>query len=333
MKNKNLSMAANAVWTVAGRAFVAGALAITLGCQSQQRPSRRTALRDPSDVLVSTQWLAERLLKPGVVVVHVAASRTEYDRGHIPGAGLLLHREIAVSRGGLVNEFPPPEVLIAAVRRLGAGEASHIVIYDDDEGIWAARAFVALDYLGLGDKTALLDGQLKAWRSEGRPLSNQPTQPASSSFVPKLQHEVIVDLNAMETIVWAQGDIPKARLAIADARPPDQYAGLEPGEAIHRPGHIPGAVNLLWKDAIESEKNPRLLAVRDLRRMFNRAGIRPDDLVITYCRTGVQGSFLYFVALYLGYKVRLYDGSYIEWSAMDDLPVEGPSSGEGGPSR
>src|SRR5690606_29075003 len=110
-------------------------------------------------------------------------------------------------------------------------------------------------------------------------------------------------------------------VAILDARPPAQFSGEEPGDAVARPGHIPGARNVFWQTLVESTENPRLKDEAELRRIFEEAGVDPGDTVVAYCRTGGQASFLYAVAKHLGYDVRLYDGSFVDWSRTE-YPVE-----------
>jgi thiosulfate/3-mercaptopyruvate sulfurtransferase len=91
---------------------------------------------------------------------------------------------------------------------------------------------------------------------------------------------------------------------------------------VQRPGHIPGAANLFWEETIESPDRPALRGVEELRAMFEAAGASPGDTVVTYCRTGMQASFAYFVARHLGYEAKMYDPSFLDWSRRTELPVE-----------
>jgi thiosulfate/3-mercaptopyruvate sulfurtransferase len=273
------------------------------------------------NLLVSADWLARHLDAPRVAVLHVAPTREGYDAGHIPGARYVSMRDIAVDRRGVDNEIPPLADLVAFARRLGLTDTTRIVIYGEDAGLWAARAFVVLDYLGLGDQAALLDGQLPAWRAGGRALTTEVPAVTPSSFVPRLRPEVIVTLDAMRDLDGAAGLGPESGVAIIDARPASHYTGTDAAEGIARPGHIPGAASLYWMKTVVSKENPVLRPPAELRDLFSAAGARPGDVVVTYCRSGIQASYDYFVARYLGYDARLYDGSFSEWSAQTDTPV------------
>jgi thiosulfate/3-mercaptopyruvate sulfurtransferase len=112
-------------------------------------------------MLVTTDWLAGNLSDPKVVVLHVADTPQGYSAGHIPGARFVKWDDIAATRDGIPNELPPTEALVSVVRRLGIEEKSRVVIYDEDGGLYAARLYVTLDYLGLGERAALLDGHWK----------------------------------------------------------------------------------------------------------------------------------------------------------------------------
>jgi thiosulfate/3-mercaptopyruvate sulfurtransferase len=120
---------------------------------------------------------------------------------------------------------------------------------------------------------------------------------------------------------WVRERLDDPGVAILDARPPAEFSGETPGEGIGRPGHIPGARNVFWQTLVRSPDDARLKDETELRRMFEEAGAAPGDTVVAYCRTGGQASFLYTVARHLGYDVRLYDGSYVDWSRTE-YPVE-----------
>ena len=287
--------------------------ALAAGCTSGV-PHVRT------NMLVSTEWLAAHLSDPKVVVVHVGMDRQGYDAAHIPGARFLAWTDVAVTRD-TPNEIPPVADLLITVRRLGLDADRRIVLYADGGGLPSARAYVALDYIGLGDSTALLDGHWLKWTAEGRPVTKDVPQVEPSSYVPKLNPDVIVTQRSMEDYVHAKDNIGGTPVDIIDARPPKQYAGDEAGEGIARPGHIPGAASVFWLQNLVSAKEPVFKSPAELRAIYRDAGVRPTDTVVTYCRTGGQASHAYFTLKYLGYDVHLYDGSYIEWQAGKDAPV------------
>jgi thiosulfate/3-mercaptopyruvate sulfurtransferase len=203
------------------------------------------------------------------------------------------------------------------------------VLYDDEAGLIAARVFVVFDYLGLGDHTGLLDGQLSRWRAEHRPLTTAVPAVTPSSWMPHLRPEVIVTLGAVRDLSWAATHGARGA-ALIDARPEEQYSGSG-SDGSSRMGHIPGATSLYWPRMLLSREDPVLRAPGELRALFAGAGAGPGDLVVAYCHSGVQASYTYFVARYLGYEARLYDGSFAEWSARADTPVEGASD-EGAPA-
>ena len=272
-----------------------------------------------SRMLATTDWLADNLDK--VTVVQVSHDRAKYDAGHIPGALYLDWKDVAVTREGVPNELPPMSDLTSLIRRLGIDPSTHVVLYDDDAGLFAARAYFVLDYAGL-DRVSLLDGQLKKWTLEKRALTKDVPVPKESSYAAGPRPEVLVPLRAMEDYVWAANNGKSGDIVLIDARPDAQYAGTEPGEQITRPGHIPGARSLFWMKQVVSEENPVLRPEKELRALYEKAGVKPGNRVITYCRTGGQSSHAYFVAKMLGYKVSMYDGSFIEWSGGKDRPVE-----------
>jgi len=272
------------------------------------------------DMVVTTAQLAKMLGKPNVVVLHVG-KRENYDKEHIAGARFVQMKDVAIERNGIPNELPPMEQLVALVRRLGIHAGDRIVIYGEDAGLLAARVYVALDYVGLGERAALLDGQLARWKAEKRPLTTDVPAVQASQYTPRPRTETIVELGPMRDLSWAAANT-SAPLTIMDARPEKQYTGEEAGDGIARGGHIPGSKSLFWMQAVKSAEDPVLKPVGDLRQLWEKTGARADGRVITYCRTGVQASHAYFVAKYLGYDVRMYDGSFMEWSAAKDTQVE-----------
>lgn len=276
------------------------------------------------DLVVDTAWLAGRLDDPKTVVLHVAKEAAAYQAGHIPGARFVPWGELTATRDGIPNELPPVEKLEALFARVGVGPDTRVVLYGDEQGLQAARAWFTLDYLGFAN-ASVLDGGLEKWRAEGRTVAKGPTPAvAAADFPAALVPFRVTDLEPVRDASWLlqQGN---RSVALVDARPPAQFTGQEPGDGITRPGHIPGAVNLFWMESLVSKENPVLRPLDELRERFRKAGIEPGTPVITYCRTGGQAAHAYFVARLLGHPTTMYDGSYFDWSRRPDTEVvKGP---------
>lgn len=265
-------------------------------------------------MLVSTERLALHLTDSAVVILHVARERADYDAGHLPGARFLAVGQVTVTRDKVSNELAPAEELKNVFESLGVGDQTHIVLYGERQGLWAARAWFTLDYLGHGENAALLDGNIEKWRSENRTLTKDafPIKPAK--FSPHVHPGVLVTLPAVRDLSWEALNTTSPTAVLVDARPPEQYRGEESSSDTSRAGRIPGAVNFYWMTTLESKENPRMLPAAELRRLFESAGIAPGRKVVSYCHSGVQGAYVYFTAKYLGHDAALYDGSFQEWS-------------------
>jgi thiosulfate/3-mercaptopyruvate sulfurtransferase len=275
----------------------------------------------PSSMVVTTQWLAARLGQPDIVIVHVAPDRKQYDAAHIPGARFLALSDIVVTRDQLVNELPPVDQLKRAFESVGVGDNTRAVLYSENANLYAARAWWTLDYLGHAANAALLDGSLEKWQDEKRPATKESPVPARTTFTPRLRPEVLVTMPVAADASWIATNVDPPSVTLIDARPPEQFSGAQPGDGISRPGHIPGAVNIYWVKTLESQSDPQLLPIPDLRKMFHAAGVS-NRRVIVYCRSGMQSSYLYFVARFLGFEASMYDGSFLEWSNSSANPVE-----------
>lgn len=257
--------------------------------------------------MVSTEWLADHLRDPETVVLHVARDRAGYDRAHIAGAHFLPFGAIVAEQGGVPNELPPVAQLDSVFESVGVGDRSRVILYGEMNGLAAARAFFTLDYLGHA-RTSVLDGGLETWRAEGRPVTAEVPPATRATLNPRPHPELVVYAD------WVKAHLDSAGVVLLDARPPAQYTGRVPGEGITRPGHIRGARNLFWETTLLSPERPLLRTTNVLRGLFRLAGVEPRDTVVTYCRTGVQASWLYLVSRYLGYPTRMYDASYLDWS-------------------
>lgn len=290
-------------------------------------------MRHNRHYLMSTESLAVRLQQRGTILIHVGRTDSSYLAGHIPGARFLPLAAVATTVNGIPLEFPAVSEMQRAFQSLQIGDSARIVIYGD-EPLLAARAWAALDLLGQAERTALLDGGLVKWRAENRPVETGPvmTTMIFVPFTPRPRGDMIV------TADWVRARLRDSTVLLIDARPPAQFNGEEPPCPPANPscpqipaarrGHLPGARNLFWMTGLVGAGNPALKPMHELHHMVWQPAGTDDPRVrtiVVYCRSGLQSSHAYFQARYIGYPdVRLYDGSFIEWSGLDPAayPVE-----------
>ncbi len=280
-------------------------IAICAGAASADRPA---------PISVSPAWLSDHLKDPKLVVLHVASMRDDYTREHIPGARFLWPLWLVVTTPDLGFEMTAPDSLAAVLRRLGVSNDSEVVlchVLGDVAG--TARVYVTLDYLGMGERTKILDGGLTAWKAAGNPVTSEEPEFAPGMFVPKVRGDLIVHLDTMRTRYSSPG------VQVLDARSRQEY-NLADGPSVVRGGHIPGAINMPYVSLFDSLD--RYQPLDSLAAKFAKAGVKPGSEIITYCNSGRTASPVYVAAKMLGFDVRLYDGSFQEWSRKEDLPVE-----------
>src|SRR5262245_354979 len=265
-------------------------------------------------MIVSADWLAKHLNDDSLVLLQVG-DKKEYEDAHIPGAQFIQLQDISTPRGqGLILELPSVDQLKATFEKLGVSDKSRIIVYFSKDWVTpTTRVFFTLDYLGLGDRTSILDGGLPAWRAENRPVTSEFAEPKPGVLNPRPRKELIVDA------AWVNENLKKPEVRIVDARAPQFFTGAEVGR-MPRGGHIPNAKNIPFSSVVD--ENNKLKSPAALAELFRAADIKPGEKVATYCHIGQQASLLYFVARYLGYEAHIYDGSFEDWSNRKDLPVE-----------
>jgi len=270
------------------------------------------------DSLVSTDWLAQHLGEPGLTVVdcswHMPATgrngRADYLASHIAGARFLDIDELSDTSNPAPHMLPAAADFGAAMERLGVGREQRIIVYDNSPLRTAARGWFMLRHFG-APSVAILDGGFQKWVAEDRPTESDEPQPRAARF------------EAVERsgeVVTKQELLAGAPAPLLDARGKPRFAGSEadprPGVAA---GHIPGAHNLPFASLYREDG--RFVALHELRRLFDEAGVNPEQPFIATCGSGVTANSILFAAHLLGNDSnRLYDGSWSEWGADPATP-------------
>ena len=272
-----------------------------------------------SDVLVSTDWVAKNLDNPKIKLVEVDVDTTQYDEGHVPGAvGFNWTSQL---QDQVRRDIITKDQLEQLLGNAGISNDDTIILYGDNNNWFAAYAFWVLELYGHND-LKLMDGGRKKWVDENRPTSKDAPSPKKATY--KAQ-EPNKDLRARRDEVLAA--LGKSGNALVDVRSPAEYSGeimAPPGlaETAQRMGHIPGAANVPWSQAVREDgtfKSPE-----ELEQLYGGKGVTKDKDVIAYCRIGERSSHTWFALKHLlGYKnVKNYDGSWTEYGSLIDVPIE-----------
>ncbi|MEO8360591.1 MAG: rhodanese-like domain-containing protein [Vicinamibacteria bacterium] len=300
--------------------------ALTLALVAASQTEAATSPRD--SLVVSASWLAEHLLDPDLVLLHVG-DRKEYATSHIPGARFVGLDDIATSdHSGLMLEMLPPETLHDRLAILGISDTSRIIVYFGKDWVSpATRVIFTLDYAGLGARTSLLDGGQGAWVRSGHPVTASLSEVKPGTLSSLKVRPLVV------TKEFVRDHLGKPGHAVVDGRNAGFYDGVQTGggnQHPHRTGHIAGAGSLPFTETTDDAL--LLASPDDLKTKFVKAGVRPGDTVIGYCHLGQQATAVLFAARTLGYKVLLYDGSFEDWTRFPDFPVENPAAASKAPA-
>ena len=275
--------------------------------------------------LVTTDWAREHLDDDRVRFLEVDVDTDAYDTGHLPGAtGINWKSQLTDAvRRDLVSR----EELEALLRAAGVDDDTTIVLYGDNNNWFAAWAYWQLRYQGL-DNVRLLDGGRVKVEADGLPLTTDaPAHAPGTITVPSQTRE---ELRAYrQQVIDGVGAIGRS---LVDVRSPEEFRGELsapahlPQEAAQRRGHIPGAVNVPWSQAVAPDGTFK--PVEELRQLYGARGIDGSDEIVAYCRIGERSSHTWFVLHeLLGYgDVRNYDGSWTEYGSLVGVPIE---TGEG----
>ncbi|WP_159992426.1 sulfurtransferase [Roseomonas sp. 18066] len=300
----------------------AAALALQLGAPAgalAQAPTPAVAPQSRPSPVVDSAWLAERLQDPKVRVLEVSVNPGLFERGHIPGAvNLSWHRDLVDT---VRRDIASREQIQELLRRAGVEQDSTVVLYGDNNNWFAAWGAWVLDIYRVRD-VRILDGGRAKWEAEGRQVSTRAASPRAGSVTLAAEPNSRLRARLADAVAIAE---KRSSEALLDIRSPDEFSGkifAPPGvpELAIRAGHIPGAVNVPWVQAVRPDGTFK--SVEELRALYAAVGIDGSKPIVVYCRIGERSSHSWFVlSKLLGYEVRQYDGSWTEYGNAVGVPV------------
>jgi thiosulfate/3-mercaptopyruvate sulfurtransferase len=271
------------------------------------------------DVLVSTEWLSDRLNDPSVRIVEVDVDTAAYDQGHIPGAVAWAWNTQLCDT--VQRDILPKKNLEDLLSNSGIANDTTVIIYGDSNNWFAAWALWQMKIYGHKD-VRLLNGGRKKWIAEGREMTTDA--PAVQRTTYRASEP---DLTLRAFLPEVQAALRNRSANLVDVRSPQEFTGeilAPPGlpETCQRGGHIPGARNIPWGKACNEDGTFK--SADELRALYELEGVDPAKPTIAYCRIGERSSHTWFVLRYLlGYpQVVNYDGSWTEWGNLVGAPVE-----------
>ena len=272
------------------------------------------------EVLTDTCWVAGHLKIPEVRIVEVGYDLKDYESGHVPGAiGWAWSTDF---QHPIRKDLPDQEAVAQLLARSGIHHDTTIIVYGTRRNGYATFAFWLLKIYGHGD-VRVMNGNREKWVAENRLLTTEVPTFTRSVYIAK---EPDWSIRAFRDQVLES--IGKPDCVLIDVRTPEEFHGeLWDGwkyqaEASQRGGHVPGAINLPWNMTLNEDGTFK--SAEDLQNLYTKHNVTADKEVISYCIVGGRSNHTWFVLAYLlGYpNVRLYDGSWAEWSTLIGVPIE-----------
>ena len=268
-----------------------------------------------ASLLFEAEDLSELMRDSNTVLIDMRAEA--YTEGHIPGALWFGGITALVNTTHEVEQYlVDAQEFQQLMRTVGVNQDSRILIYDEGDGLGASRLFYALSLYG-HENSAVLNGGIAAWKAGDYPLETDGDIPTPGNFTVEVNEARFCD------VTFLTQNLERDDLVILDARSPDEFSGEE--QRSTRSGHIPGAVNLEWRNFVQIDDDvPFFKSPDEIAALLEERGITPDKEVVTHCQSNVRGSHAFFTLRLMGYdSVRAYEGSWFEWGNREDTPISG----------
>jgi len=265
------------------------------------------------DLILEPEIIESLNTQDNILIVDLSSPST-YVQYHIPGAVFLNYEWIIHAEPPRMGLLPEKTQLENVFSAIGISSDTHVIAYDDEGGGRACRFLWTLDCAG-HKQFSLLNGGLHSWTNEGHEVSSKVQWPIPATFSYQHNEEPLADRQ------YILDHLNHSEVVIFDARSAHEYSGTK--AFAQRAGHIPGAINIEWTEAMDKSRHMRLKPDAELRDMLAAKGILPNKEIITHCQTHHRSAHTYIMLKHLGFeKIKGYPGSWSDWGNDTTTPIE-----------